>query len=109
MSMTLHFHPLSSFCWKALIGLYELEIPFEKHLVDLSNESARAAFAGLWPVAKFPVLGDDARGRPIPESTTILEYIDRLHARPSRLIPVDPDRALECRLRDRLFDLYVHL
>ena len=42
MSMTLHFHPLSSFCWKALVGLYELEIPFEKHLVDLSNDAARA-------------------------------------------------------------------
>jgi glutathione S-transferase len=56
MSLTLHYHPLSSFCWKALIGLYELEIPFEKHLVDLSDPAARAAFANLWPIAKFPVL-----------------------------------------------------
>ncbi len=32
MSLTLHYHPLSSFCWKALVGLYELGIPFEKHL-----------------------------------------------------------------------------
>ena len=63
MSMTLHFHPLSSFCWKALIGLYELAIPFEKHVVDLSNDAARTAFARLWPIAKFPVLRDDARGR----------------------------------------------
>ena len=23
MSLTLHYHPLSSFCWKALIALYE--------------------------------------------------------------------------------------
>jgi glutathione S-transferase len=28
MSLTLHFHPLSSFCWKALIALYENGVPF---------------------------------------------------------------------------------
>ena len=109
MSLTLHFHPLSSFCWKALIGLYELEIPFEKHLVDLSNDAARAAFARLWPIAKFPLLRDDARDRTIPESTIILEYIDGVSRRSARLIPTDPERALECRLRDRIYDLYIHL
>jgi glutathione S-transferase len=109
MSLTLHFHPLSSFCWKALIGLYELEVPFEKHLVDLSNEAARAAFARLWPIAKFPVLRDDAQGRTIPESTILLEYVDRAGLGKGRLLPADPERALECRLRDRLYDLYIHL
>lgn len=107
MSLTLHYHPLSSFCWKALIGLYELGIPFEKHLVDLADANARAAFARLWPLAKFPVLQDHARGRTVPESTILLEYVDRLSDDP-RLIPRDPERALECRLRDRLFDMYVH-
>lgn len=109
MSMTLHFHPLSSFCWKALIGLYELEIPFEKHLVDLSNDAARAAFARLWPIAKFPVLRDDGRDRTVPESTIILEYVDRVSRGHVHLIPADPERALECRLRDRMYDLYIHL
>jgi glutathione S-transferase len=109
MPLTLHFHPLSSFCWKALIGLYELEIPFEKHLVDLSDGEARAAFARLWPIAKFPVLRDDARNRTVPESTILLEYIDRLSPSARRLVPTDPQRALECRERDRLYDLYVHL
>jgi glutathione S-transferase len=109
MNMTLHFHPLSSFCWKALIGLYELEVPFEKHLVDLSNEAARAGFARLWPLAKFPVLRDEARGRTVPESSVILEYVDRLSPGGSRLIPADPERALEVRLYDRLYDSYIHL
>jgi glutathione S-transferase len=109
MSLTLHFHPLSSFCWKALIGLYELEIPFEKHLVDLSNPAARAAFAELWPIAKFPVLRDEVRDRTIPESTIILEYVDGRSPRGAHLIPGDRERALECRLRDRLYDQYVHL
>ena len=43
--MTRHFHPLSSFCSRALVGLCELDAPFDKHLVDLSDGAARAAFA----------------------------------------------------------------
>jgi glutathione S-transferase len=109
VSLTLHFHPLSSFCWKALIGLYEREIPFEKHIVDLSNDAARADFVRLWPIAKFPVLRDHARERTVPESSIILEYVDRLRPDGPRLIPTEPDRALECRLRDRLYDTYIHL
>jgi len=50
MSLTLHFHPLSSFCHKALIGLYELDLPFTKNQVDLSNEKERAALLALWPI-----------------------------------------------------------
>jgi glutathione S-transferase len=109
MSLTLHFHPLSSFCWKALVGLYELEIPFEKHLVDLSNDEARAAFLRLWPIGRFPVLRDDARDRTVAESTIILEYIDGSSPTGARLLPTDPDRALECRLRERVYDAYIHL
>jgi glutathione S-transferase len=108
MPLTLHFHPLSSFCWKALVGLYELEIPFEKHIVDLSNDAARADFVRLWPLGKFPVLRDHARERTVPESTIILEYVDRLRPGGPRLIPADPDGALECRLRDRLYDTTIH-
>jgi glutathione S-transferase len=92
-----------------LIGLYEAEIPFDKHLVNLSNDAEREAFARLWPMAKFPVLRDDARNRTIPESTVILEYIDRIRADGKRLIPPDPERGLECRLRERFYDLYIHL
>jgi glutathione S-transferase len=29
MSLKLYFHPLASFCHKALIALYENDIPFE--------------------------------------------------------------------------------
>jgi glutathione S-transferase len=109
MSLVLHYHPLASFCWKALIGLYELDIPFDKNLVDLSNEEARARFYRLWPIGKFPVLEDKARNRVIPESTILLEYADGLRHGATRLIPTEPDRALECRLRDRFYDMYIHL
>jgi len=109
MSLTLHYHPLSSFCHKALIGLYELDVRFENYLVDLRDAAARAAFMALWPVGKFPVLRDDARQRTVPESTIILEYIDRHYTAAPRLIPADPDLALDCRTRDRFYDLYIHL
>ena len=44
MSLTLHFHPLSSFCHKALIALYENDTPFEQHIVNLMDPAEAAAF-----------------------------------------------------------------
>lgn len=108
-SLTLHFHPLSSFCQKVLTGLYELDIPFRKRLVDLSDPADRNEFLKLWPLGKFPVLRDDARGVTVPETTIILEYVETRCLAPGRLIPADPDLARECRLRDRFFDLYVNV
>ena len=67
MSLTLHYHPLASFCWKALIALYENDIPFKPNLVDLGNPAERAALLKLWPIGKFPVLEDQARGQIVPE------------------------------------------
>jgi glutathione S-transferase len=108
MSLTLHYHPLSSYCMKALIALYETETPFTPHLVNLANEAERAALMALWPVGKFPVLRDDAGDRTIPESSIIIEYLAQHHPGTTALISGDPDRAREIRLRDRFFDLYVH-
>jgi glutathione S-transferase len=108
MSLTLHFHPLASYCHKVLIALYENGTPFAPNLVDLGNEAERAALLKLWPIGKFPVLRDDARDQTIPESTVIIEYLDRYYPGRTRLIPADADRAREVRLRDRFYDLYVH-
>ena len=109
MSLTLHYHPLASFCWKALIALYEKGTRFTPNLVDLRNETERAALLKLWPIGKFPVLRDDARGETVPESSIIIEYLDRHYPGPTRLIPENPELALQARLRDRFYDLYVHL
>jgi glutathione S-transferase len=109
MSLTLHFHPLASFCWKALIALYENDIPFRPNLVDLGNAAERAALLKLWGIGKFPVLRDDARDQTVPESSIIVEYLDQHYRGRARLIPEDPARALQTRLRDRFYDLYVHL
>jgi len=109
MSLTLHFHPLSSFCWKALIALYENGVQFTPNLVDLGNPAERAALLNLWPIGKFPVLQDDARNEVVPESSIVIEYLDRHYPGRTRLIPDDADRGLQTRLRDRFYDLYVHL
>jgi glutathione S-transferase len=87
MSLKLYFHLLSSFCWKALVALYENETPFTPVSVDLSNETERAALLKLWPIGKFPVLRDDATDRTIPESSIIIEYLDDQYPGRNRRAP----------------------
>jgi glutathione S-transferase len=109
MSLKLYYHPLSSFCWKALIALYENDTPFTPVAVDLGNPVEREMLLKLWPIGKFPVLRDEARDRVIPETSIIIEYLDDHYPGPVRFIPADPDLARQTRLRDRFYDLYVHL
>lgn len=105
-TLALYQHPLSSCCQKALIALDELGIETEKRLLNLADPAERTAFLARWPMGKMPLLIDD--GRPIPETSIIIEHVQRHHAAPGRvLIPNDPDAALEVRLWDRLFDQYV--
>jgi glutathione S-transferase len=108
MSLTFHFHPLASYCQKALIALYENDTPFTPQIVDLGNEAERAALLKLWPIGKFPVLRDEARDRTIPESSIIIEYLGRYYPGSTQLIPADAELAWQTRLRDRFYDLYVH-
>ena len=107
MSLKLYFHPLASFCHKALIALYEGGIAFEPIVVDLGDERSSAAFKAVWPMAKMPVLRDEGRNRTVAESTVIIEYLDAYHRGPTRFIPADPDRAWQTRMWDRFYDHYV--
>jgi glutathione S-transferase len=107
MSLTLHYHPLSSFCHKVLIALYEQGVTFTPKLVNLGDPDERASHLAMWPVGKIPVLRDERLNRTIPETTIIIEYVDQQYANLTRLFPSDSDRALEARLWDRFFDLYV--
>lgn len=108
MALTLYMHPLSSYCHKALIALYENAIAFRPHVIDLGDPAARDAFRKLWPIGKFPVLRDDARDQTIPESTCIIEYLARHYPGPVQLIPDDPGLAAQVRSTDRFYDLHVH-
>ena len=107
MPLDLYFHPLASFCWKALIALYENDTPFTPHIVDLADATSRAAFIEIWPIGKFPVLRDGA-SKTIPESSIIIEYLDLHYPGRTRLVPADADLARDVRLRDLFYDLYVH-
>jgi glutathione S-transferase len=109
MSLKFFFHPLASYCQKVLIALYENATPFEPHVVDFSNEASAAAFRKLWPVAKMPVLRDDARDRTIPESSIIIEYLAQHYPGRTQLVPADADLARQTRMRDRFYDLYVNV
>lgn len=107
MSLTLYYHPLASFCHKVLIALYENGTAFDQRLINLGDEADRAELEAIWPLCKFPVLRDHERGRDVPETSIIVEYLDRHFPGPQAMIPADWDAALDVRLWDRFFDHYV--
>jgi glutathione S-transferase len=109
MALTLYYHPLSSFCHKTLIALYENRTPFTPLLVDLGNEASRNAFCKVWSMGKFPVLTDSSGDRTIPETSIIIEYLDRYYPGQTGFIPADPDLARQTRLLDRFYDLHVQV
>jgi glutathione S-transferase len=107
MSLTLYYHPLSSFCQKVLVALYENATPFTPHFVDFADTASRKAFLEIWPIGRFPVLHDTIGDRTIPESSIIIEYLAEHYPGITKLIPAGADLARQTRFRDRFFDLYV--
>jgi glutathione S-transferase len=108
MSLKLYLHPLASYCQKVLIALYENGTVFEPVLVDLADVASSAELKRLWPIGKFPVLSDTARGVAVPESSIIIEYLERQYPGKTKLIPEGGDLAWQARLKDRFYDLHVH-
>lgn len=104
MALTLYFHPFASFCQKVLIALYENDTAFAPRLIDLGDPASRAELESLWPLVKFPVLRDDARGEIVPESSLIIDYLDRHYPGPIRFVPADAEAARRVHLLDRLYD-----
>jgi glutathione S-transferase len=107
MALIFHYHPLSSFCQKVLIALYENGAPFEARIVNLGDPDARAEYLKISPLGKIPALQDD--GRAIIETSIQLEYLEDRYPGANPLLPKDPAKALDARLWDRVFDLYVEL
>jgi glutathione S-transferase len=105
MTLRLFYHPLSSYCWKVLIALHENGTPFDGVVLD--NAETAAQWQALWPIARFPLLCDDARDAPVAEASIIIEYLGLHYPGSFAPIPADPDLAIEARLMDRLFDNYV--
>ena len=99
----LYAHPFSSCSQKALVALYENGTPFEYR--SLEDPLAQQELARLWPLRRFPILVDG--DRTVLEASCVIEYLDLYHPGPRRLIPSDPEVALEVRMLDRIFDNYV--
>lgn len=100
--LELYAHPFSSYCWKALIPLYENGTAFTYRSVEEADNSAE--LKRLWPLGKFPLLVDD--GRPVMESSVIIEHLQRHRPGPVTLIP-ERGAGLEVRMLDRVFDNHV--
>ncbi|HEX3700169.1 MAG TPA: glutathione S-transferase family protein, partial [Phenylobacterium sp.] len=105
--LVLHAHPLSTFCMKVTMALYEAQTPFRLELLNLGDEAERARFHALWPIGKMPVLQDEARGEVVPETSAILEYLATYYPGRAQLAPKDPDLAWRARLAERIYDLHV--
>lgn len=106
--MILHGHPFSSYTWKALIALYEKDLPFTLQNVEddvAANPEKGGRLSELWPPNSFPVLEDG--NKVLIESSIVIEHLDIAYPDTKRLIPVDPAAALRVRFMDRVFDNHV--
>jgi glutathione S-transferase len=104
MTLTLYYHPFSSYCQKAVTALYEKGLAWDGRLLDGSPPVA-GEFASLWPIGKMPLLVHE--GRTVFEATAIIEYLEARFPETTRLIPSDPLEAAEVRMWDRFFDNYI--
>ena len=105
MSLMLYAHPLSSYCQKVLMALYENNISFSLRMLTPGDKAVMEELAAHWPLRRFPVLL--AGKRPIREASIIIEYLALHHLGPVSLIPPEAEQALEVRFMDRFFDNYV--
>jgi len=105
MKPILYAHPFASYCWKVLIALYENHTAFTYRSLGPEDPEAATELEALWPLKKFPVLVDEVR--PVIESSVIIEYLALRYPGPVRLIPAEPQAALEVRFLDRCFDNYI--
>lgn len=104
--MKLYYHPLSTYSQKVLIAFNEKGIAYTGEIVQLMSPEGRAAFEKVNPLGKVPFLKPSEDWQ-VPESTSIVEYLEDKFPATARLIPqVGGDAARQVRFMDRLSDLY---
>ena len=104
MSLQLFAHPFSSYCQKVLIALWADGTEFEYRLLEQDHPENFEELKRHSPFGLFPLLIDD--GRPVLETSIIIEHLQLHHLGPTQWIP-DGDDGLRARFLDRFFDLYV--
>lgn len=104
MSLEFFGHPFSSYTQKVLIPLWADETEFEYRLLEQDHPENFEELKRHSPFGLFPLLVDD--GRPVIETTCIIEHLQAHHPGPNRWIP-DGELGRRVRLLDRFFDLHV--
>jgi glutathione S-transferase len=104
VSLQFFAHPFSSYCQKVLIALWTNDTPFEYRLLESDHPENFAELKRHSPFGLFPLLIDD--GKPILETSIIIEHLQLHHPGPTRWIP-EGDDGLRVRFLDRFFDLYI--
>jgi glutathione S-transferase len=106
--MKLYYNPLSTYCQKVMIALNEKGIHYEGQFVDLMSPEAHADYEKIYPIGKVPFL-KPAADLQVPESTSIVEYLEDKFPKTTRLIPAaGGDAARQVRFIDRQADLYLN-
>lgn len=105
--MKLYYASASSYSQRVLIALYEKEANFTLIEVNLFDSEARSRYMQINPFAKIPTLVTD-QSQVLFEASIIIEYLDQHFENAKRLIPEDPERALEIRQLERIIDVYIN-
>ena len=85
MSLAFYGHPFSSYTQKVLIALWADDIAFDYRIIDGRVPDHVVELKRHSPFGQFPLLIDD--GRPIFESSCIIEHLAAHHPGPNRWIP----------------------
>jgi glutathione S-transferase len=104
--MQLYYFPISTYSQKVVIAFREKQIAFVPRIVSFRGDG-QAEFKKIYPLGTVPLLVDDA-GEQLPESTSIIERLERVHPTSgTRLVPADPAQAEVVRFWDRQIDWYL--
>jgi glutathione S-transferase len=102
--MKLYSAPISPFAARVRIALHHKRVPCEIIAPPASGLKG-PEYLAINPMGKVPVLALDD-GTCIPESETILEYLEDVHPQPS-LMPADAVRRARMRTAIRVTDNYL--
>ena len=104
-AMDLYYLPISPYSHKVQLYLIENDLSHNAIPVNIFDEDDFKQYREFHPIGKLPLLvvGE----KKIPESSTIVEYLDLEFPGAEPRIPQDPKQALEVRLKDRWIDQYL--
>lgn len=105
--MKLYYAPASSYSQRVLIALYEKSASFTPVEVNLFDPEFRSSYSNINPFSKIPTLVTDT-GSVLFEASIIIEYLDQYLKSAPRLIPLEPELALEVRHLERIVDVYIN-